>query len=226
MTNPITKGYAHIAQKHFGKQSKLFIDNYSKSIKELKSLGLKESVISKCKKELAEYCSANFPKGFVKIEEAPNYLIHKDGTIIKASTRVETKKFKSDGGYIKVELLIGDAWRDRNVHVLLAKAFIPNPKNKPLVNHIDGDKTNYKLNNLEWATVKENSTHAIDNNLSKPHGEDNGNAKLTNKQVVEIFKSKDKLQTIADKYNVGLTTVKGIRNGTKHTKHLKQEGLI
>ena len=226
MAKVITKGYEHIVSKHLGKQSKIFIDNYSKSMTALKALGLKESSIKNLKKELKIYCLNNHPKDFHKIDEAPLYLIHKDGTIINIGSRVEVVKYKSDGGYIKVELKIGESWKDRNVHVLLAKAFKPNPNNKPLVNHIDGDKTNHKLNNLEWATVKENSTHAIKNGLSTPHGEDNGNSKLTNKQVIEIFKSKEPLQNIADKYGVGLTTVKGIRNGSKHINTLKKEGLI
>lgn len=54
------------------------------------------------------------------------------------------------------------------IHRLVAKHFIPNPKNKKTVNHIDGDKNNNRIDNLEWATTKENNTHAILNGLSKP----------------------------------------------------------
>lgn len=53
------------------------------------------------------------------------------------------------------------------IHKMIAIAFIPNPMNKPFVNHIDGNKQNNSIDNLEWVTSSENNLHAIRNSLRK-----------------------------------------------------------
>jgi hypothetical protein len=74
-----------------------------------------------------------------------------------------------------------------SVHRLVAIAFIPNPENKPSVNHIDGDKANNSVNNLEWVTASENTKHAYANNLMAiPKGEKHYNSKLTPELVLRI----------------------------------------
>ena len=70
------------------------------------------------------------------------------------------------------------------VHRLVAKCFIPNPMNKPEVNHIDGNKLNNDVSNLEWVTVSENAKHAFATGLKQPiKGEKNGQAKLSARDV-------------------------------------------
>jgi len=81
----------------------------------------------------------------------------RDGRILKATP---DKK-----GYLRLHVTIKRERRSYKVHRLVAEAFIPNPENKPQVNHIDGNKANNAASNLEWVTNIENSYHAIDNGL-------------------------------------------------------------
>lgn len=75
----------------------------------------------------------------------------------------------------------------KRVHRIVAEAYIPNPKGKLEVNHIDGNKANNHINNLEWCTRKENQRHAIDTGLQiYKTGENSHAARLTLKQVHEI----------------------------------------
>ena len=73
------------------------------------------------------------------------------------------------------------------IHRLVGLAFIPNPFNKPEINHIDCNKLNNHYANLEWVTSKENTEHAYKNGLITIYtGEDASNAKLTNDQAEQI----------------------------------------
>lgn len=58
----------------------------------------------------------------------------------------------------------------KTIHSLVADAFIPNPENHPTVNHIDGNKGNNHVSNLEWVSYKDNNIHALYTGLRKPRG--------------------------------------------------------
>ena len=70
-------------------------------------------------------------------------------------------------GYKCVQLHINGKYKWEKVHRLVAMAFVPNPENKPQVNHIDGNKSNNNVLNLEWCNQSYNTKHAYKNNLIK-----------------------------------------------------------
>lgn len=98
------------------------------------------------------------------------------------------KSGKGGLGYYQVPLTVGGKKYLAFLHKLIAEAFIPNPDNKPHVNHIDGNKKNNELSNLEWCTLKENSKHAYDTGLNRclKKGEEHYKSKLNADIVREI----------------------------------------
>ena len=78
-----------------------------------------------------------------------------------------TSPMKSRNGYYMQNVRKFNMQKAMLVHRIVAIAFIPNPQNKPCVNHINGIKTDNRLENLEWVTAKENIIHSWSNNLSK-----------------------------------------------------------
>ena len=93
-----------------------------------------------------------------------DYLCNEEGEIYSLK-RNRILKGRSMRGYRRVVLMKDGKQVNALVHRLIAQTFIPNPENKPYINHIDGDKTNNSVSNLEWCTQKENVHHAMKTGL-------------------------------------------------------------
>jgi hypothetical protein len=102
------------------------------------------------------------------------YKVTKDGDVISYNSYHKSKtgkKLKPNfrNGYLAVTMIcyITNKIKPFNIHRLVAEKYIPNPNNKPQVNHINGDKTDNRVDNLEWVTASENVIHAVKNGLKK-----------------------------------------------------------
>lgn len=96
-----------------------------------------------------------------------NYLATTDGLILHKNTLIQVNTRLDKDGYPRVTIKDNNGNKlTRFVHRLVAITFIPNPYNKPQVNHKDGNKLNSNVDNLEWVTNSENSAHAIDIGLN------------------------------------------------------------
>lgn len=106
------------------------------------------------------------------ISEATDYEISNKGNVRNKITgnNIKTRVVKQLG-YVLVKLQVGSKGEKRQksfrVHRLVAKAFIPNPDNLPQVDHINGIKTDNRVENLDWVTGKENTARAFKNGLAK-----------------------------------------------------------
>ena len=96
---------------------------------------------------------------WVKIKRNENYSINKSGEVRNDLTGKIKKPFiNKKNGYFSVDLYKDNKSQKVTVHRLLAEAFIPNPDNKPCVDHKDGNRQNNSLSNLRWATFSDNNS--------------------------------------------------------------------
>lgn len=103
-----------------------------------------------------------------QIEQFPNYLISKDGIIInKINGKRKSIQTNYKNGYQSTILYKKNENKRLYVHRLVAITYLLNPDNKREVNHINGIKTDNRVENLEWVTAKENSIHGL--RFKNPH---------------------------------------------------------
>ena len=153
------------------------------------------------------------------------------GTNMVFTTRVIKKRQLSPyidfAGYERVTLC--DSGRKKNVlvHRLVAIAFIPNPDNKPSVNHIDFNKLNNTTYNFEWCTHKENMRHAFKNGLFKAptprRGEQCHLSKLKDSDIIDIRKrisNGERILSIAGYFGVTRGNIMAIKSN-KTWKHVR-----
>lgn len=121
---------------------------------------------------------------FKPIKDFENeYAINDEGIIFSIRNNAILKQTIGPSGYATVVLCKKGFRRTKRVNRLVAETFIPNPENKSSVNHLDGNKLNNNMSNLEWSTPLENIEHAYALGLIKNQGVTASNSKFTQEHI-------------------------------------------
>lgn len=155
--------------------------------------------------------------GYEGFYEASNFGNIRSLNRIDSGNKFRTGKtmkpvLKKATGYFQVKLCRGNA--DHKIclwHRVICLTFIENILNKPSVNHIDADKSNNRIENLEWVTAKENTSHGINIGNIKPRGEDNKSSKLKITDIIFIRSNSISSKELSKKYNVASAHINSIR---------------
>ena len=188
--------------------------------------------IKKRQEKLAEYLFKHLDLFyevpiFMNGEMTP-YTVRVDGKVISykgyvSDKPIEVKPINGAHGYQKVNISMHNKEKLVSIHRLVAEAFIPNPDNKPEVNHIDGNKKNNAVWNLEWVTPKENIAHAYRTGLRKGmKGDAHPCRKIsadTARWICDLIATgKFSYKEIAEKTGSTYTIVKKIKNRERWTE--------
>lgn len=141
------------------------------------------------------------------------YSMDKDGNIF--SPKGKRKPILHETGYYVITLSIRGKSKTYRYHRLVAETWIPNPENKPFVNHKDGNKLNFHPENLEWTTEKENSEHAVLTGLFNVKGVNNPACRFTESDVSDwyfLITQGVMIKDIAKSYGCGRNAVKRLLN--------------
>ena len=165
------------------------------------------------------------------LEEYRGIKVSSLGRVWKAANksrkeRILTELPKDRDGYCRcsVQRLDG-TWTSQPVHRLVAKAFIPNPENKQSVNHIDNNRQNNRVENLEWVTPKENVYYSFINGKRKFVKDVPRKTILTDFQVNQIDKLRElyTVNQLAKLFNIEYQTLKNIIHKKKQYERLDNQ---
>lgn len=135
----------------------------------------------------------------------------------------ELKGSKNTKGYIKIDVWV-DGKREKTypLHRMVAETFIPNPKNLPQINHINGDKNDNSVQNLEWVTPSENIQHRLDV-LKVGMDQNHKRTKIPAKEIKMLRWKKSigypmNIRQIAEKWGLRVDYLRKIINGKQRTR--------
>lgn len=162
-----------------------------------------------------------------KETEYPGYFISNLGRLKGRTNKILKLQISKTGYSIMVIYPNGrhNKCKCLRIHRLVAQAFIPNPNGYPVINHIDGNKLNNNVTNLEWCTYSYNTKHAYDNGLINAEsisGCNNSNSKLSEEDVKwirEHYKPFDKefgARALGKKFNMNNCNISRLARGLRY----------
>lgn len=163
---------------------------------------------------------------YKECKEFPDYYVSYCGKIIRGKTKKHMKQvLHGNPPYLSIRTCTENIAKNTKVHRMIALVYVPNddPVNKIQVNHIDGDKFNNSVSNLEWVTESQNQRHAIETGL-KGKGSELYNAQLEEDQVHQICKfliDGHLCKDLADRFGCSKDIIRKIKAGDTYF-HIRQ----
>ena len=142
------------------------------------------------------------------------YDITKEGVIINLKTNRKYKGTIGNNGYLTFNTKRNNKNYNYLVHRLIAIKYIPNPNNYPVINHIDGNKLNNSIDNLEWCTQSDNIKHAFNTGLKEGTGKTVLQIDVNTHKIINIFKSAKEAERIT---GINHSAISGVCRGTRKT---------
>lgn len=158
-----------------------------------------------------------------RVKRVKHFVFHKNNTKHLLPEKMLKPTKRNYNTYYSVGLWMNNIDKRFTVHRLMAIHFIPNPENKPHINHIDGNKDNNSLSNLEWVTRSENLKHAMSLGVMRNQfkaGYESKLCKLTPDDVRGIKKMRKEGKTLREigcVYGISGRHVSGIARGETHS---------
>lgn len=155
------------------------------------------------------------------ISEFPKYEVSNLGNVRNFKTKHILKpRLNKQNGYLVINLMKDGKKHTKTLHRLVAITFLENLNNLPEVNHIDGNKRNNKMNNLEWCTRSYNKKHCYKMNLRKsPKSRKHSDSQI--KEIRRLYKRGVKFNHLRKIYNIGSNTLSMYLSGLYKPKPRK-----
>lgn len=161
------------------------------------------------------------------------YFIFEDGRIFSNKSKKflsQRTRGRTSRQYYMVTLFDSNGKRKNlSVHRLVAETFIPNPENKPVVNHKDNNPFNNHVDNLEWVTSSENTLHSYNSTTRKPSYKKVAKIDRKTGEILEVFNS---VKEAGDSINAHYTQISKVLSGKRKTtggyvwKYVEKEGVM